>query len=80
MIVWCSDSVVEDAVGGKEAATSFIQSDKEGFQGTEVTCFFVLYLFTYGWSAEFRFSFVYALRLHYYSVCIALMVILYSHL
>nr|GMC46230.1 probable inactive shikimate kinase like 1, chloroplastic isoform X1 [Ipomoea batatas] len=30
-----SDSVVEDAVGGKEAATSFIQSDKEGFQGTE---------------------------------------------
>ncbi|XP_031118358.1 probable inactive shikimate kinase like 1, chloroplastic isoform X2 [Ipomoea triloba] len=30
-----SDSVVEDAVGGKEAATSFIQSDKEGFQDTE---------------------------------------------
>lgn len=49
MIVWCSDSVVEDAVGGKDAATSFIQSDKAGFQDTEVTSFlYSIYLLIVG--------------------------------
>lgn len=33
----CSDSLVEEAAGGKTAAISYIERDEEGFLASEVT-------------------------------------------
>lgn len=37
MVSFCSDSLVEEAYGGKPAAVSYIERDEEGYLASEVT-------------------------------------------